>query len=200
MAEYSMARQPVARATGREVPYEVDMGMTVATPVMSGSLMLVSSFYNSARLLKLDDTKPSAVVVWRGDNEAPFSLMNTPIIERDYIYGMSQGWLVCWELATGHRVWRSQELVKERTQFTTAFFVRKGDRYFINTERGDLVIGRFSPQGFQEISRTHLIEPTHPNGRRQDLGPIHWSHPAYPNKHIYVRNDKEILKASLAKD
>jgi len=28
---------------------------------------------------------------------------------------------------------------------------------------------------------------------------VHWSHPAYANRHIFVRNDKEILSASLAK-
>ena len=90
--------------------------------------------------------------------------------------------------------------MKERTAFSTAFIVRNGDRYFINTERGDLVIARLSPAGYEEISRATLIEPTHPNARRQDLGPIHWSHPAYANRHIFVRNDKEILKASLAKE
>ena len=34
----------------------------------------------------------------------------------------------------------------------------------------------------------------------RELGAVHWSHPAYANKHIFVRNDKEILKASLAKE
>jgi len=29
---------------------------------------------------------------------------------------------------------------------------------------------------------------------------VHWSHPAYANRHIFVRNDQEILKASLAKE
>jgi len=61
-------------------------------------------------------------------------------------------------------------------------------------------IARLSPAGYEEVSRTHLIEPTHPNARRQDLGGVNWSHPAYANKAIFLRNDKEILKASLAKE
>ena len=77
--------------------------------------------------------------------------------------------------------------------------MRNGDRYFINTERGDLVIAQLSPQGYHEISRTRLIEPTHPYAR-EPQGTVHWSHPAYANKHVIVRNDKEILRASLAKD
>jgi outer membrane protein assembly factor BamB len=189
-------------ATGRaywEIPYEVDLGMTVATPVQSGSFLLVSSFYNSARMLKLDESAPAATLLWRGDNESIAALITTPVIDGRYIYGMSQGELDAWELETGRRVWRSRALITQRTAFSTAFIVRNGDRYFINTELGDLVIARLSPAGYEEISRTHLIEPTHPNARRQDLGPVHWSHPAYANKHIVVRNDKEILSASLAK-
>ena len=189
-------------ATGRaywEIPYEVDLGMTVATPVQSGSFLLVSSFYNSARMLKLDESSPAATLLWRGDNESIAALITTPVVDGRYIYGMSQGELDAWELETGRRVWRSRALITQRTAFSTAFIVRNGDRYFINTELGDLVIARLSPAGYEEISRTHLIEPTHPNARRQDLGPVHWSHPAYANKHIVVRNDKEILSVSLAR-
>jgi outer membrane protein assembly factor BamB len=189
-------------ATGKafwEIPYEVDLGMTVATPVQSGPYLLVSSFYNSARMLKLDEAAPAATLLWRGDNESIAALITTPVIDGKYIYGMSQGELDGWELDTGRRIWRSRALITQRTAFSTAFIVRNGDRYFINTELGDLVIARLSPAGYEEISRTHLIEPTHPNARRQDLGPVHWSHPAYANRHIFVRNDKEILSASLAK-
>jgi outer membrane protein assembly factor BamB len=190
-------------ATGRvlwEVPFQVDLGMTVPTLVYSGSHLLVTTFYNGARMLKLDEHKPGATLLWRGDSFSPHSIISTPIVQGDYIYGMSQGQLQCWELATGKQVWRTRDLIPGRTTpFATAFFVRNGDRYFINTERGDLVIAQLSPQGYQEISRTHLIEPTHPYAR-EPQGTVHWSHPAYANRHVIVRNDKEILRASLAKN
>ena len=44
-----------------EVPYEVDLGITIATPVHSGAYLLVSSLYNSARMLKLDEAAPGGV-------------------------------------------------------------------------------------------------------------------------------------------
>jgi outer membrane protein assembly factor BamB len=188
-------------ASGRvlwEVPFQVDLGITVPTLVQSGPYLLATTFYNGARMLKLDEYKPAATVLWRGDSFAPHSIISTPIVDDGYIYGMSQGQLQCWEMATGKQVWRTRDLIPGRTTpFATAFFVRNGDRYFINTERGDLVIARLSPQGYQEISRTHLIEPTHPYAR-EPQGTVHWSHPAYANKHVIVRNDKEILRASLA--
>jgi outer membrane protein assembly factor BamB len=201
------ALDPVTGKVYWEVPSEVDMGMTVATPVQSGSYLLVTSFYNGARMLKLHDSKPGAEMLWSGksnsevETDAIHSTISTPIIEGDYVYGIdSHGELRCLELATGRRVWESMALTKERARWATAFFVRNGDRYFINNDRGELVIAKLSPAGFHEISRTKLVEPTHPTARRRELGAVHWSHPAYANKHIFVRNDKEILKASLAKE
>ena len=61
------------------------------------------------------------------------------------------------------------------------------------------MIATLSPKGFNEIARTKLVEPTHPYVRRRQLPHVLWSHPAYANRHIVVRNDKEILRASLAK-
>ena len=201
------ALDPATGKTYWEVASEVDMGMTVATPVHHGSHLLVTSFYNGARMLKLDDDKPGARMLWAGKSnsevatDAIHSTISTPVIDGDYVYGIdSHGELRCLELATGKRVWESMALVKDRARWATAFLVRNGDRYFINNDRGELVIAKLSPQGFHEISRTQLIEPTHPYARRRELGAVHWSHPAYANKHVFVRNDKEILKASLAKE
>ena len=82
--------------------------------------------------------------------------------------------------------------------YGTAFFVRNGDRYFINNDRGELVLARLSPQGFHEISRATLIEPTHPYVRRRTLPNVLWSHAAYANRHVFLRNDNEIIRVSLA--
>ena len=34
--------------------------------------------------------------------------------------------------------------------------------------------------------------------RRRQLPNVHWSHPAYANRHIVIRNDEEIVRFSLA--
>jgi outer membrane protein assembly factor BamB len=78
--------------------------------------------------------------------------------------------------------------------------VRHGDRVFINNDRGELIMARLSPKGFEEIDRTMLIKPTSPPGNRRELTEVNWSHPAYANRHIYARNDQEIISASLAVD
>jgi hypothetical protein len=65
-------------------------------------------------------------------------------------------------------------------------------------ERGDLIICRLSPKGYQEISRAHLLEPTEDQLRQR--GGVCWSHPAYADKHVFARNDRELVCASLASE
>lgn len=189
-----------------EQPFIVSMGMTVSTPLLSGNHLFVSSFYDGARMLELGEGDASPRVVWEssGDSEIRtdkiHTLLNTAVIDGDYLYGVdSYGQMRCLEVRTGKRVWETMEVVGEKQRWAAAFIVRQADRYFINNDRGELIIAKLSSDGFEELDRTQLIEPTSPTVRRRELGAVHWSHPAYANRHIIVRNDQEILKASLAK-
>ena len=194
-----------------EVRHIVDMGINPATAVRSGPYLFFTSQYGGARMLLLDERTPGARVLWEGvgesDPEYGFdfntlnSVISTPVIDGDYVYGVDgHGLLRCLELETGRRVWETDALIGERTNWATAFFVRHEDRYFINTDTGDLVIAELSPGGYRELSRTRLIEPTHPYVRRRRSGDVvNWSHPAYANSHIVARNDREIVRRSLAK-
>ena len=69
----------------------------------------------------------------------------------------------------------------------------------IFNDQGNLIRGRLSPRGYQELGRARLLEPTHPfNGRN-----VVWPPPAYANGRVFARNDKElvcaILEASVVK-
>ena len=200
--------------TGRiywEMPHFVPLGMTVPTPIRSGSYLFFTSEFGGAHMLKLDETRPGATLLWHGagENDRDFpspnsihSVISTPVIDGKYLYGVEAlyGRLRCLEVATGKLVWETEELLKERAMHGSAFFVRNGDRFFINNDLGELIIAKLSPMGFQEISRATLITPTHPHFRRRNQPEVHWSHPAYANKHVVVRNDNEIIRVSLAKE
>jgi outer membrane protein assembly factor BamB len=197
-------------ATGKqywEQPYKVGASMTVPTPVQQGSLLFLTNFYDGPLMLELDEKKPAARVLWKGksDNEIQtdglHSVIATPVIMGDHIYGLcSYGQFRCLLARTGQRIWESQAVTGERARWAQGLIVRNGDRLFINNDRGELVIVKPSPEGYQEISRTHLLKPTSPPGNRRQLGSVNWSHPAYANRHIYARNDEEIICASLAAD
>ena len=189
---------PATGQTYWDIPYSVDLGMTIPTPVRSGPYLFVTSQWGGGRMIKLSETTPGASLLWQGGMD---SAISTPAIQGDYVYGLDEyGELVCLELATGKEIWKVPDLLKERAHTGTAFLVRQGDRYFINNDRGELVIAKLSPSGFQELGRTKLIEPTHPYVRRRELPFVLWSHAAYANKHVIIRNDKEIASFSLAKE
>jgi len=194
---------PVSGKTYWRESFFIRSGLTVATPVFDGNRLLVSSFYNGSMMMELDSSGPGARLLWRGKSNSEqqtdglHALINTPVIAGNYMYGVcSYGQFRCLDARTGERLWETIDLTKDRARWATAFIVRNGDRYFINNDRGELIIARLSPKGFEEISRTKLIKPTSRGGRRE-LGGVNWSHPAYANRHIFARNDEEIVCASL---
>ena len=190
-----------------EQPFEVYASMTVATPVQSGSLLFVSSFYEGSLMMRLNEDRPAATLLWKGNGaseiqtETLHAVTATPVIIGDHIYGIcSYGQFRCLVKDTGERLWESQAVTAERARHAAGHIVRHGDRLFINNDRGELVIVEASPNGYVELDRTPLIAPTtNPVGRRE-LKNVTWSHPAYANRHIYARNDEEIISASLAAD
>ena len=123
-------------------------------------------------------------------------VIGTPTIEGNYVYGVdSYGELRCLDAETGDRIWEDLSAVP-KARWGTIHMVKNGDRYFMFNERGELLIGRFNPTGFEEISRTKLLEPT--TDQLPQRGGVCWSHPAFANRNIFARNDKELVCASLA--
>ena len=198
-------------ATGElywEETWEAGMGMSVATPVHSGNYLLVTQFYNGSLMMQLDQDRPSASLLWKGQSRSELpdetdglhAMITTPLIEGDHVYGVgSYGELRGLNARTGERLWMSDRMVAQ-ARWGTAFMVRQGDRYFVNNDDGFLIIARFTPEGYVEEGRTRLIEPTSDSGygpRRAFDRKVNWSHPAYANQHIFHRNDNEIIRASL---
>lgn len=187
-----------------EQPFKIQAGLTVATPVFSRHGLLVSSFYNGSRMYRLLDTRPAAELVWKGssdseiDTDGLHSLVTTPVVAGDHIYGIgSYGHLRCLDARTGKRIWDTLALTKENARWASGQIVRHEDRYFINNDRGELVIARLTPEGYEEVDRATLLRPTNPLRRRRELGAVHWTHPAYANGHLIIRNDEEIVRFSM---
>lgn len=184
--------------------------LTAPAPRMDNDQLLVTSFYNGSMMMKLDRDRPKAEILWRGkgrseqpnDTEGLHAIMSTPFLKDGYIYGVcSYGELRCLKADTGERVWMtlkatgSQDKPVER--WANAFLVQHGDRVFLFNEKGDLILAKLTPKGYEEISRAHVLEPTGKLGGRASRTVL-WSHPAFANKSIYARNDKEIVCVSLA--
>jgi hypothetical protein len=48
------------------------------------------------------------------------------------------------------------------------------------------------------VSRAHVLEPTGRAGFGNQVRKVLWSHPAFANRSMYARNDKEIVCVPLA--
>jgi len=195
-----------------EVPWEAPMGLTVATPVKANNYLFASQFYGGSMMLRLSSEEPRAALLWKrkGKDESPeesdslHALITTPVVTAESIFGVgSYGQLRRLENRTGDRVWESLEMI-ELSRWAAAFIVRQGDRYFVNNDKGDLIIARFDESGYTEIDRTHLLKPTsnsvwgsRPGRPKPGDRLVNWSHPAYANGHIVARNDEMIIRASL---
>jgi outer membrane protein assembly factor BamB len=187
-----------------DVPFAARHGLSVATPVWSGLRLMISAFYNGSMMIALGDASPSARMIWRGASDSEtkpdglHALIATPVIEGDHIYGVcGYGQFRCLRASDGKQVWETQAVTGEKARWAVAHIVRNGGRYFINNDKGELIIARMSPAGYEEISRTRLIEPTSNPGNRREAGAVNWTHPAYANRHIVTRNDRELIRASL---
>lgn len=174
----------------------------IASPVLVEDMLFFTGFYDGCKLLRLDQEELAVEELWsrRGPNEIRTdglqSIISTPFVKDGHIYGVdSHGELRCLRLEDGERVWVDLTAVpKER--WATIHFVQNGELTWMFNERGELLLARLDPEGFHEIGRAHLIDPT--LGQLNRRGGVTWAHPAFAYKHVFARNDEELVCASLA--
>ena len=193
-----------------EEEFAVGGGLAISTPVRSGRYLVVSQFFNGSMMMVLNPDRPAARRLWKGRSRSELpqqtdglhSIISTPIIVGDQLYGIgSYGELRGIDATTGERLWQSDDM-NAQDRWATAYFVRHGERHFVMNDSGELIIARFSSEGYAELDRTLLLEPTlrtrgGATGRWNDRAVL-WTHPAFANRHVVVRNDREIIRASLA--
>jgi outer membrane protein assembly factor BamB len=180
-------------------PYTADNGSIIMTPIVVGDYVFGGGWNNKNLLLKISTGggKQTAETVWKDKRGFGVSAVNVqPMLVDSVLYGIDQnGKLYAVELPSGKRLWETDEVVGRSGNSETAFIVKNGDRFFFFTEKGDLVIGKLSPKGYEEVSRANVLKPTHKVSGRT----VVWSMPAFANKKLFARNDEEIVCVDLAK-
>jgi len=178
--------------------------MSIARPVINGNLLYASGIRNVSLMMELDTEKPGAKELWRGESKTSvYSANSTPLFVDGTLYGTDcvLGCLFAIDGKTGERLWQTFEATRpdetRRVNHGTGFITRIGstDRYFIMSEVGDLVMAKLTPEKFESLGRFHVLEPTGEAFGRD----VVWSHPAYAQRTMFARNDKEIVAVDLAK-
>jgi hypothetical protein len=169
-------------------------------PRKSGQHLFAGGIGEVGALFQLDAKKPAAKLAWKGTPKmAVYPANSTPVVDGKFMYGVDckGGQLRAVEFATGKRLWETNKPTtgEERGSHGTAYLVKNGERYFLFSETGDLILAKLTPQKYTEISRFHVLEPTGECFGRS----VVWSHPAFAEKCCFARNDEEIVCVSLAK-
>jgi outer membrane protein assembly factor BamB len=191
--------------TGRVLwtePWKLNYGMSIATPRKMGEQLYLTCFYNGSMMLRFEPGRESPAVVWRtlklSETETSHlnCTMSTPFIDDGFIYGAcSYGQFRCLRAASGERLWETFAPTSGKSaRWGSCFIVKNGSRFFLFSEKGDLIIARLSPEGYQEVSRAHILDPVNTDPGR----PVVWSHPAFANRRVYARNDRELVCLDLA--
>jgi outer membrane protein assembly factor BamB len=149
------------------VPLEPMYGMSIMAPRQSGDHLYAGGI-GACAVLKLEKDRPGASVLWqeaapKGAAKLPkdrglYPVNMTPFVEGGTVYGVDQpGMLRAVELETGKKLWFTHKPVigkEEAEDFKgsgsgTAFVVKNGDRYFLFSETGDLIIAKLTPKGLR---------------------------------------------------
>ncbi|HLW67447.1 MAG TPA: PQQ-binding-like beta-propeller repeat protein [Gemmataceae bacterium] len=160
----------------------------VTTPVFHNNLLLLSGL-----MLKLDPDKPAATVLWpdtKAVSRRTLSVTSTALFQDEYLYSAQRsGSLVCLEAATGKKVWETEKVTDPGNE-ACIHITPNGDSAFLYNDKGELILAHLTPRGFQEVFRTLLLKPF-PKTKA-------WAAAAYANRHVFVRNDEELIGVSLA--
>ena len=173
--------------------------MSIGQPVVEGNRVFVMGFNRVSACIEVSKDGQSAKLLWKGNTRRGIAgVHNAAFIHDGHIYACGpNGKYSCARLDSGEKLWStfSPSEGERPSSWANVFTIRQGNRYFLANDYGELIIAVLSPAGYREISRAKLIDPTHQVGGRT----LVWSHPAFANHSVYLRNDREIRCYSLAK-
>jgi len=177
--------------------------IAIPAPVVVGDLMFYSNAHAGSYLFRLARDRPAVDVVWeRGrrprTEDTLHPVIPDPLVMNGLVIGVqTDGELRCLDLMTGKRQWETIEAMP-KAWHATMHLVRAGetgDRAWIFTEEGNLILARLTAEKYEELTRARLLQPTLEQGPRGRA--VTWAHPAFAYRHIFARSDRELVCADL---
>jgi len=185
------------------VPFTPKYEMSITPPVISGNRMFVSGIGEVAAMFEIDRTSEKKPLreLWKGKaKHAIYCANSTPVFDGDYIYGADceKGSMICVRAKDGERMWETFKPTcggERRQSHGTAFLTKVGELYYLLSETGDFIIAKLSPEKYEELGRFKVLDATNDCFGRA----VVWSYPAFADRCLFVRNDKEIVAYEIGK-
>jgi outer membrane protein assembly factor BamB len=160
-----------------QIPWETNHGVNAATPLVAGNEIFISSGYGRGCAL-VAVRGSSATLRWQNrELQAHFS---SPILYNAHIYGTTDpGALVCLRWRDGRQLWRQSGFEKG------GIVGGEGMLVALTGNRGDAVLVRLTPAGYQE------------QGRCTPLGGQSWTAPIIAEGKLIVRTKHTLACLTL---
>jgi outer membrane protein assembly factor BamB len=175
-AKHLIALEP---QTGRELwrlSWETDWDTNNTDPLIRGDTIFISSFSRGCGLLSVVNGSPQITYT----NKVMRSHLSPGILLGEYLYAFygeakQNTDLRCIHVPTGELKWTTKD-----PTFGSLILAR--DKLIVLSEKGELLLGQASPEGFKPLARAKVLS---------GLG---WTPPALADGRLYVRNAKGELR------
>ncbi len=181
-------------------PLAPKYAMSIAAPRIQKNQLFASGIGEVGEMIEFgSDGKPKTT--WKGQiKQCVFSANATSLWIDDTLYGADcgSGMFVAVDAKSGKRLWETFDLTTgvagRRASHGTAFVVQNNGTAYIFAETGELILAKLTPAAFEVKGKMKVLEPTGECFGR----PVVWSHPAFADKCMIARNDKEIVCVNLS--
>jgi outer membrane protein assembly factor BamB len=186
-----MGIDPADGKTLWSYPFETDYGCNTASPVsIDGGVFVSAGENHGSVLLDVQKEKDNYRVTERWKSLDSKSVMRnewqTSIVVGDYLYGFDNvgaagpiSHFSCIEAKTGKAIW-------QKSRFGKGNLVHADGKFWLTTIDGELIIAKADSQGYQELSRTSVLDKN-----RQTV--------SIADGYGYLRDDSHIVCIDLRK-
>jgi outer membrane protein assembly factor BamB len=155
-------------------PWETDFGANIATPIVAGDYVFLSSGYGKGcALVKIERDQDGLKAGQVYKNLKMKNHFATCVLFGEHVYGFDDTILTCMDFKTGKVAW------KERGFDKGSLTIADG-HLFVMGEYGKLAVATATPAGF------------HPTGSFQFSEKRCWTMPVIADGKMYVRNEEKL--------
>lgn len=136
-----------------QFPWRTEYGNNCSQPILAGGdrIFLSSSYGKGCSLIQLEkkDGKISAQELWSNINMR--NKFTSSVIHNGFAYGLDEKILVCLDLATGERRWKSG-------RFGHGSLLLVNDYLLIMSEQGQLTLAKADPEKYKEMGSVQIFD------------------------------------------
>lgn len=172
-------------ATGKTLwqeEWQTSYDVNATTPIYKEPNLFISTGYGHGCMM-LELSAAGAKKLW--ESKALASKYPQVILDRDALYGNSEGILKCIHWPDGKELWQVKEAAERLGPGGS--LVRFGDYLITLSERGKLTLAKATPEAYKKISQVKEITP----------GKNIWSTPTISNGRLFIKGVDELICLSI---